>query len=140
MSRQKYRRNAYPISLATSHSDKRLLLLSPFDPKERRLTKTLAETRNSFVATVASSILVAHASTNGTTYKLVTGLLASGRRILTLDLPDNEPLIQNGVQGVPISELPSFVGFLNQSHALERQSQSPGSPEVALRPQAKPNS
>jgi hypothetical protein len=105
-----------PSAWQQAISDKRLLLLSPFDPKERRLTKALAEIRNSFVATIASSILVAHASTNGTIHKLVTGLLSSGRRIFTLDLPENEAPIQNGVSGVPVGELPSFVKSIRSVH------------------------
>jgi predicted Rossmann fold nucleotide-binding protein DprA/Smf involved in DNA uptake len=105
-----------PSAWEQAISDKRLLLLSPFNPKERRLTKALAEIRNSFVAMIASSILVAHASTNGTVHKLVTWLLSSGRRILTLDLAENEALIQNGVLGVPVGRLPSFVKSIRPVH------------------------
>src|ERR1035437_5009791 len=40
----------------------RLLILSPFPPKDKRITATLAEARNRFVGALADRIFVPHAS------------------------------------------------------------------------------
>jgi len=48
----------------------RILLLSPFDPSQRRLTATLSEQRNKLVATLADEVYFAHITPGGKTARL----------------------------------------------------------------------
>jgi predicted Rossmann fold nucleotide-binding protein DprA/Smf involved in DNA uptake len=77
-------------------SDKRLLLLSPFEPNRRRPTKELAEARNRLVVEVCDSVLVAHAAEGGKLEEFCAGLISAGRAVYTLNLPENISLIDKG--------------------------------------------
>jgi predicted Rossmann fold nucleotide-binding protein DprA/Smf involved in DNA uptake len=66
----------------------RLLILSPFPPKEKRITAALAETRNQFVGALADSIFVPHAAPGGKTAALCHALLASGKRVWPTCAPE----------------------------------------------------
>lgn len=78
----------------------RLLILSPFPPKHRRITADLAEERNRFVAAVASKVFVAHASPASRTFALCEELLRQGRSLFTIDDPANGNLLgMSGVRG-----------------------------------------
>jgi hypothetical protein len=70
----------------------RLLILSPFDSTEKRITTSLAEARNRFIAALADRIFVAHAAPASRTLALVESLKACGKPVLTVDDPANEPI------------------------------------------------
>ena len=61
----------------------RLLILSPFPPKDKRITATLAEARNRFVGALADRIFVPHAAPGGRTASLVEQLQAIGKPVFT---------------------------------------------------------
>lgn len=94
-----------PSAWQKSISEHRLLLLSSFEPGERRATRALAEKRNKLVAAVADSILVAHASVGGKTEQLSLEQLAIGKRIYTLALKENSNLIESGAIPTSIEDL-----------------------------------
>jgi predicted Rossmann fold nucleotide-binding protein DprA/Smf involved in DNA uptake len=94
-----------PVAWRTSLAEGRLLILSPFASPHRRPTAALSEHRNRFVATLAAEIFVAHASAGGRTERLCAEIMAQGRRIYTLDLPENARLVQRGVIGQDVHEL-----------------------------------
>lgn len=71
--------------LAPAFESGRLLILSPFPSKYKRITATLAEERNRFVGALADRIFVPHAAPNSRTAVLCEGLRAAGKRILTAD-------------------------------------------------------
>jgi predicted Rossmann fold nucleotide-binding protein DprA/Smf involved in DNA uptake len=60
----------------------RLLILSPFPPKDKRITATHAEARNRFVGALADRIFVPHAAPNSRTLALVTEMKNAGKDIL----------------------------------------------------------
>jgi hypothetical protein len=62
----------------------RLLILSPFPPKDKRITAALAEARNRFVGAVAGRVFVPHAAPNSRTLALCNELRASGKQVLSL--------------------------------------------------------
>ena len=70
----------------------RLLILSPFPPKEKRITAVLAEARNRFVGALADRVFVPHAAPNSRTLALCNELRSAGKSILTLDDPTLNPL------------------------------------------------
>jgi predicted Rossmann fold nucleotide-binding protein DprA/Smf involved in DNA uptake len=92
-------------------ADGRLLVLSPFGEKDRRVTADLARRRNEFVAALADDLLVAHAERGSATEQLVRRALRWGKRVLTLDSPENLGLIASGAQAVgPESVTSAFLG------------------------------
>jgi predicted Rossmann fold nucleotide-binding protein DprA/Smf involved in DNA uptake len=78
----------------------RLLVVSPFTDKEKRVTTRLAEERNRFVAALADEVLIAYAHPGGKTEKLAAELLNSGKRVYTFESPANTKLVEWGA--VPI--------------------------------------
>ena len=62
----------------------RLLILSPFPPRNKRVTAALAEARNRFVGAVADRIFVPHAAPNSRTLALCNELRAAGKQILSI--------------------------------------------------------
>jgi predicted Rossmann fold nucleotide-binding protein DprA/Smf involved in DNA uptake len=78
----------------------RLLLVSPFTDKQKRVTTQLAEERNRFVADLADEILIAYAHPGGKTEKLAAELLKSPKRVYTFDSPANRRLVEWGA--IPI--------------------------------------
>jgi predicted Rossmann fold nucleotide-binding protein DprA/Smf involved in DNA uptake len=71
----------------------RLLILSPFEPKHKRITAGLAESRNRFVAAVADRVFVAHAAPASRTLAMCEELRMQGKPLLTVDDPANAPIL-----------------------------------------------
>ena len=67
----------------------RLLILSPFEPRHKRITAEIAESRNRFVGALANRVFVAHAAPASRTLALCNELHAIGKPIFTLDDPAN---------------------------------------------------
>lgn len=86
-------------------AQRRLLLLSPFDAKERRPTAELAERRNHLVAALADVILFAHATAGSRTERLCLELARQGKPIYTLSISENAHLLERGIVGDSISGL-----------------------------------
>jgi hypothetical protein len=63
----------------------RLLILSPFPPKDKRITATLAEARNRFVGALADRVFVPHAAPNSRTLAICDQLKSSGKQIVNAD-------------------------------------------------------
>lgn len=63
----------------------RLLILSPFEDKEKRPTAALAEERNHFVAAVADKLFIAYAHPGSKTETLAREAIAQGKPVFTFD-------------------------------------------------------
>lgn len=63
----------------------RLLLLSPFGEKDKRVTAKLAAERNRFVAEISDEVLIPHAALGSRTEALALDLIASGKRVYTFN-------------------------------------------------------
>jgi predicted Rossmann fold nucleotide-binding protein DprA/Smf involved in DNA uptake len=100
-----------PSALKVAAQSGRLLLLSPFKPKDRRPTAKLAEERNRFVAALATEVFVTHAAEGGKTEQLCHDLIAAGKQVLTFDAADNARLID---MGCTPSTIPSLVNRWTQ--------------------------
>ena len=59
----------------------RLLILSPFEPKHKRITAALAEARNRFVGALADRVFVAHAAPASRTLALALALDRKSTRL-----------------------------------------------------------
>ncbi|MCL5268491.1 MAG: DNA-protecting protein DprA [Bacteroidetes bacterium] len=74
----------------------RLLLVSPFGARQRRPTKSTAETRNKFVAAASDRLFILHAAANSRTLAFADEILAEEREVLTFDIKENENLKKLG--------------------------------------------
>lgn len=89
--------------------DGRLLIVSPFDDSQRRVTAKLARERNEFVALLARALLFIHAAPGGKTEQLARRPLAGGKPVLTLESPNNANLVELGIRPVQVAHLPDLL-------------------------------
>ncbi len=85
-----------PAELRTPLAAGRLLLLSPFDETERRVTAELAASRNRFVAALADRVLFIHAAPGGRTEALAREVIGWGKPVYALDHAANSHLSARG--------------------------------------------
>jgi len=78
--------------------DGRLLLMSPFEEKVRRMTAATALTRNRFVAALADAVLIAHAQPGSKTEQLAQEVMEWGKEVYTLDNAANGNLLALGAK------------------------------------------
>jgi predicted Rossmann fold nucleotide-binding protein DprA/Smf involved in DNA uptake len=73
-----------PVEFRKPLAAGRLLLLSPFDAAERRVTAELAAYRNRFAAALADRVLFVHAAPGGRTEALAREVIGWGKPVYTL--------------------------------------------------------
>jgi hypothetical protein len=78
----------------------RLLILSPFPPKDKRITATHAEARNRFVCALSDRVFVPHAAPTGKTEALCHTLLANSQRVYTISDTANKHLASLGAMPI----------------------------------------
>jgi predicted Rossmann fold nucleotide-binding protein DprA/Smf involved in DNA uptake len=83
-------------------AENRLLILSPFEENQKRMTAALARERNAFVAALADEIFVVYGRPNGSSFDLARQALDTGKKVYTIDGPANLELLTLGVQ--PLSQ------------------------------------
>jgi len=89
-----------PQEWAKAYEEQRLLVISAFGPKDRRVTRAQAEKRNRLVAALGKALVVPHAAPNSKTLALCKEVLAMQYRVLTFADPANEELIQLGARPI----------------------------------------
>jgi predicted Rossmann fold nucleotide-binding protein DprA/Smf involved in DNA uptake len=94
-----------PAAWRTPIAESRMLMLSPFSASHRRPTAGLAEERNLFVSTLVDTVVIVHAHPGSKIARLRAGMVALGKRVYTLNLPENASLIQHGVAGYTVTDL-----------------------------------
>jgi predicted Rossmann fold nucleotide-binding protein DprA/Smf involved in DNA uptake len=85
-----------PVRFRKPLADGRLLLLSPFDEAERRVTAELAAYRNRFVAALAERVLFVHAARGGRTEALAREVIGWGKPVYALPHEANANLVTYG--------------------------------------------
>lgn len=95
----------FPSSWCAGLDSQRCLVISPFATPHRRVTSELAEERNGLVAALAKEIAVLHAQPGGRIDRLSRDLIAKGRVVWTLDLPENAALIKAGATGATLDAI-----------------------------------
>lgn len=88
--------------ISPAFQESRLLVLSPFEREQRRITAELATKRNLILATIADLVFVAHAAPGSRTLQLCKDLLQQNRPLLTIDDPANRPLLDMGAKPVTL--------------------------------------
>ena len=76
----------------------RLLLLSFFEKKDRRVTAALSEQRNRIVALLAKDVFVAHAAPGSRSETLCRDTIEGGKTIFTINDDANGSLIAMGAE------------------------------------------
>ena len=87
----------------------RLLLLSPFKKNQGRNTIETAMERNRFVAALADSVFVAHASPNSKMEKFCHEVLRLGKPLYTFESEANKFLINIGAKPLSASNLDLLI-------------------------------
>lgn len=82
----------------------RVLLVSMFEPQQRRSTMDLAERRNRLVAGLASWVFVSHAASGGRTEALCREILTLRKPLFTIDSSDNANLIALGAKPLAVGD------------------------------------
>jgi predicted Rossmann fold nucleotide-binding protein DprA/Smf involved in DNA uptake len=94
-----------PTAWRTPIAEGHLLILSPFSVPHCRPTADLAEQRNLFVSALAGAVVIAHANPGSKIDQLRAGMVASGKQVYTIDLPENAGLMNQGVTGYAVPDL-----------------------------------
>jgi len=89
-------------------ADGRLLLLSPFASKQRRITVDNAILRNHFIAALADAIFVAYAEPGGKTEHVCREIVSWGKRLYTFEDGANANLLELGAKPVHSYNYDSF--------------------------------
>ena len=69
----------WPIEMKKAIIEKRLLIISPFEDKDKQVTQKNANIRNKFMADIADEIFIAYYTPNGNLHKLIKNL--KGKKI-----------------------------------------------------------
>lgn len=102
-----------PIDWKTALLQDRLLLLSPFAEKQRHPTTGRARQRNEFVAALADTLLIAHATPGGKTERFCREMLAWGKPLLTLESSENTGLLALGAKSVQLERISAQPEIFN---------------------------
>lgn len=78
----------------------RLLLLSPFSEKHKRITAQLAKARNLFVGSIGTVFFVPYAEPSGQTEKLCVKLIKAEKRVYTFRSKTNAKMVRLGVKPI----------------------------------------
>jgi len=109
-----------PATWKTAIADGRLLLVSPFDSRCRRVTGETAEKRNRCIMAMADDVIVTYAHAGGRLEQLCREAVAAGKMLWTIDDPSNTSLIQFGAQPLAVGALPAaWAGKPNGSPTRE---------------------
>ena len=80
--------------------DGRLLILSPFAGKEKRISSDRAVKRNYFVAALAIDVFIPYAAPGSKTETFCRELLKWGKRVYTTDDEKNTSLLETGIKTI----------------------------------------
>jgi predicted Rossmann fold nucleotide-binding protein DprA/Smf involved in DNA uptake len=78
--------------------DGRMVLVSIFPETITRTNKRQSQARNEFIAALASSVLIPHASLGGNAESIARQVVGRAQPLFTIQDPENDKLIQLGAQ------------------------------------------
>ncbi len=85
--------------------NRRLLVLSPFKKKHKRVTTLLSDQRNRLVALLSGYVFLPYAAPGSRTENLCKDIIRSGKQILTFDDEADQSLIAMGAELIKIEDL-----------------------------------
>ncbi len=93
-----------PVKFRKPLAAGRLLLLSPFEEAERRVTAELAAIRNRFIAALAHRVLFVHAAPGGRTEALAREVIGWGKPVYALEHAANSNVSALGAAPLQANE------------------------------------
>jgi hypothetical protein len=87
----------------------RLLVLSPFKKKHKRVTASLSEQRNRIVAMLAIDAFLPYAAPGSRSENLCKDIIRAGKQIFTFGVEANQSLIALGAKPIKVEELKKTV-------------------------------
>jgi predicted Rossmann fold nucleotide-binding protein DprA/Smf involved in DNA uptake len=101
-----------PKDLRDPLREGRLLLISPFDAKQKRATAALAAQRNDFVVALARVALIIYAEPGGLVNSLARKILDWGKPLFALESPANAALFAAGARPLRPEKLDELLATL----------------------------
>ncbi|MEE9164932.1 MAG: DNA-processing protein DprA [Nitrospinota bacterium] len=98
----------FPKEYKKPLSENRLLFLSPFNEKYRRITVETSNIRNKFVSAIAEKVFVAYASPGSKTMQFCIDVLSKGKPLVTLK-SDNNKLLNLGAKPVNPADIENLL-------------------------------
>ncbi|MBW2635424.1 MAG: hypothetical protein JRE14_15160 [Deltaproteobacteria bacterium] len=83
----------------------RLLVLSSFEKKHKRVTVSLSDQRNRMVALLARDAFLPYAAPGSRTENLCKDIIVAGKQIFTFEDEANRSLLAMGAQPIKIEDL-----------------------------------
>ena len=83
----------------------RLLVLSPFKKKHKRVTASLSEQRNQMVALLASDAFLPYAAPGSRSENICKDIIRAGKQIFTFGDEANQSLIAMGAKPIKVEDL-----------------------------------
>ena len=83
----------------------RLLVLSPFKKKHKRVTASLSEQRNRIVAMLARDAFLPYAAPGSRTENLCKDIISAGKKIFTFGDEANQSLIAMGAKPIKVEDI-----------------------------------
>ncbi|CAB1055814.1 Putative DNA processing chain A [Olavius sp. associated proteobacterium Delta 1] len=83
----------------------RLLVLSPFEKKHKRVTASLSEQHNRIVALLARAAFIPYAAPGSRSENLCKGIIRAGKRVFTCGDESNQSLFNMGAKLIKVAEL-----------------------------------
>lgn len=82
--------------------DGRMLILSPFPERIKRISEKSAFFRNEFIAALANEIFVPYAAPGSKTQAFCRKVLDWGKHLFTFNAPENAHMISQGIQTIEV--------------------------------------
>jgi predicted Rossmann fold nucleotide-binding protein DprA/Smf involved in DNA uptake len=98
-----------PTAWRKACAEGRLLILSPFAPKHRRISALLAEKRNRFVSLLADQFFIPYAAPGSKTEQLCQGLINAGKRVYTFQSERESSIAKAGAMPISLDRLVSTI-------------------------------
>lgn len=80
----------------------RLLVLSPFEKKYKRVTVSLSEKRNRLVALLASDVFLPYAAPGSRSENICKAILKTGKQVFTFEVEANQTLLALGAKPIKV--------------------------------------
>jgi predicted Rossmann fold nucleotide-binding protein DprA/Smf involved in DNA uptake len=94
-----------PNSWKEAIDNGRLLVLSPFKKKHKRVTASLSEQRNRIVALLARDAFLPYAAPGSRSENLCKDITRAGKQIFTFGVEANQSLLNMGAKLIKVAEL-----------------------------------
>jgi predicted Rossmann fold nucleotide-binding protein DprA/Smf involved in DNA uptake len=96
-----------PSAWRKACAEGRLLILSPFALKHKRISALLAEKRNRFVSLLADQFFIPYAASGSKTEQLCQDLLIAGKPVFTFESEKESIIVRAGAMPVTVDRLVS---------------------------------